>query len=143
MWPNPQKTVDLVIFTEEILNGKLQFCAVQALRISFVYSDYKSTFQETLKKIFFFSTPHKYPGIANRNVCVKTFMNGPSKICGRHPLKDLKWYGLPKVLFLKFYHINIFIVFCQQLWEKFSKLTEHGNIVSEHTVNISVEFIKQ
>ena len=28
MLPNPQKTVDLVTFTEEILNGKLHFCAV-------------------------------------------------------------------------------------------------------------------
>ena len=27
MWPNMQKTADLVTFTEEILNGKL-FCAV-------------------------------------------------------------------------------------------------------------------
>ena len=25
MWPNPQETVDLVTFTEEILNGKLHF----------------------------------------------------------------------------------------------------------------------
>ena len=25
MWPNPHKTVDLVTFTEEILNGKLHF----------------------------------------------------------------------------------------------------------------------
>ena len=25
MWPDPQKTVDLVTFTEEILNGKLRF----------------------------------------------------------------------------------------------------------------------
>ena len=25
MWPNPQKTVDLVTFTEKILNGKLLF----------------------------------------------------------------------------------------------------------------------
>ena len=29
MWPNPQKTVDLVIFAEEIVNGKLYFCAVR------------------------------------------------------------------------------------------------------------------
>ena len=29
MWPNPQETVDLVTFTEEILNGKLYFlCSV-------------------------------------------------------------------------------------------------------------------
>ena len=29
MWPKPQETVDLVTFTEEILNGKLYFlCSV-------------------------------------------------------------------------------------------------------------------
>ena len=28
MWPNPQETVDLVTFTEEILNGNFIFCAV-------------------------------------------------------------------------------------------------------------------
>ena len=28
MWANPQFPADLVIFTEEILNGKLHFCAV-------------------------------------------------------------------------------------------------------------------
>ena len=28
MWPNSQKTVDLVTFTKEILNGKLHVCAV-------------------------------------------------------------------------------------------------------------------
>ena len=25
MWPNPQKTADLVTFTEEVLNGNLHF----------------------------------------------------------------------------------------------------------------------
>ena len=25
MWPNPQETADLIIFTEEILNGKNHF----------------------------------------------------------------------------------------------------------------------
>ena len=29
-------------------------------------------------------------------ICVKIFKNIPSKICGRQPLKNLKWYGLPK-----------------------------------------------
>ena len=29
MWPNPQKTADLVAFTEEILNGKLQHGKLQ------------------------------------------------------------------------------------------------------------------
>ena len=28
MWLNPQETADLVTFTEEILNGKLHFCAM-------------------------------------------------------------------------------------------------------------------
>ena len=28
MWLNPQETADFVTFTEEILNGKLHFCAV-------------------------------------------------------------------------------------------------------------------
>ena len=32
MWPNPQKTADLVTFTEDILNGKLHFlCSVTDL----------------------------------------------------------------------------------------------------------------
>ena len=28
MWPNPQKTANLVTFTKEINNGKIQFCTV-------------------------------------------------------------------------------------------------------------------
>ena len=33
MWPNPLETVDLVTFTEEILNGKLHFlCSDGAVR---------------------------------------------------------------------------------------------------------------
>ena len=34
MWPNPQETEDLVTFTEEILNGKLQFlCSADIISI--------------------------------------------------------------------------------------------------------------
>ena len=33
MQPNPQETADFVTFTEEILNGKLHFCAVQIIII--------------------------------------------------------------------------------------------------------------
>ena len=36
MWPNPQKTVDLVTFTEEI--EKFIFCAVQYLELCRVIS---------------------------------------------------------------------------------------------------------
>ena len=30
------------------------------------------------------------------NIWDKVFKNGPSKICGTQPLKNLNWYGLPK-----------------------------------------------
>ena len=30
----------------------------------------------------------------------KIFKNGPSKICGRQPLKNFKWYGLPSTNFI-------------------------------------------
>ena len=32
------------------------------------------------------------------DIWVKVFKNRPSKICGRQPLKNLKWYGLPKLV---------------------------------------------
>ena len=35
MWPNPQETVDLVTFTEEILNGKLNFFDSEYFKRSF------------------------------------------------------------------------------------------------------------
>ena len=31
-------------------------------------------------------------------IWVKVFKNEPSKICGKQPLKNVKWYGLPKHL---------------------------------------------
>ena len=35
MWPNPQFPADLVTFTEEIVNGKLQFlCSVNFYKMS-------------------------------------------------------------------------------------------------------------
>ena len=36
---------------------------------------------------------------AQMNKWERVFMNGPSKICGRQPLKKLKWYGLLKQFF--------------------------------------------
>ena len=32
----------------------------------------------------------------NNDIWEKVFKNGPSEICGRQPLKNLKWYGLLK-----------------------------------------------
>ena len=34
------------------------------------------------------------------NTWVKVFKNGTSKFCGRQPLKNLKWYGLPRQILL-------------------------------------------
>ena len=36
----------------------------------------------------------------------KVFKNGPSKICGRQPLKNLKKYDLLKAVFHKFYFVH-------------------------------------
>ena len=41
MWPNPQETADLITFTEEILNGKLYFCAVKKCKIFIFRSECK------------------------------------------------------------------------------------------------------
>ena len=39
MWPNPHPA-DLVTFTEEILNGKLQYvCSVKSWLVSFFYKE--------------------------------------------------------------------------------------------------------
>ena len=38
----------------------------------------------------------KYETMALYVIWVKVSKNGPSKISGRQPLKNLKWYGLPK-----------------------------------------------
>ena len=34
----------------------------------------------------------------------KVLKNGPNKICGRQPLKNMKWYGLLK----QTYHLKLF-----------------------------------
>ena len=39
MWPNPEKTADLVTFAEEILNEKLHFCAVEYVAYAGIYPE--------------------------------------------------------------------------------------------------------
>ena len=46
MWPNPQETADLVTFTEEILNRKLQF-----LCSGFFESPFKKSAHSNKKRI--------------------------------------------------------------------------------------------
>ena len=41
--------------------------------------------------------------IFSEHIWDKVFENGPSKICGRQPLKNLKGYGLPRAVSHKFY----------------------------------------
>ena len=63
------------------------------------------------------------------------FKNGPSKICGRQPLKNLKGYGLPKVnhtsshflkaVFRKFYLVHSWIL-CHKWYLKMS----HSDVVN-------------
>ena len=55
---------------------------------------------------------------------VKVFKNGPSKICGRQPLKYLKWYdhitsNILKAVFHKFYLVHSWIS-----WPKWPKIQQ-------------------
>ena len=46
MWPNPEETVDLVTFTEEILNGKFHFlCSAIMLSSSMLSSHYHQCYR--------------------------------------------------------------------------------------------------
>ena len=47
MWPNPQETADLITFTEEILNGKLNFlCSLNWKTNDIFHSDCSQIFCE-------------------------------------------------------------------------------------------------
>ena len=84
MWPNPQKTADLITFTEEILNGKLHFlCSVKSRRVSnFViyylrncqWSAERETKKHDLRKIFFIFKILKLLEI-ERHILVLTLAN--------------------------------------------------------------------
>ena len=43
MWPNPQGTADLFTFTEEILCGKLYFCALYIVNLHAKTKDNRSS----------------------------------------------------------------------------------------------------
>ena len=44
----------------------------------------------------------------------KAFKNGPSKICGRKPFKNLKWYGLPKFSWFILEYLDPYVSFDSQ-----------------------------
>ena len=52
----------------------------------------QNNMEVTINKTFKWFSPQKI-------ICDKVFQSGPSKICGRQPLKDLKGYGLLKQTF--------------------------------------------
>ena len=49
-------------------------------------------------------------GLLQSYIWVKIFKNGPSTICWTQPLKNLKWYGLPKAIIHKFYLVHSWIL---------------------------------
>ena len=46
----------------------------------------------------------------NKHIWAQVFKKGPSKICGRQPLKNLMGYGLLKAVFHKFYLVHSWIL---------------------------------
>ena len=54
MWPNRQETADLVAFTDEILNGKLHFCA--ALISTKQAASRQATLIEALRQVQFLNS---------------------------------------------------------------------------------------
>ena len=77
MWPNPQETVDLVTFTEEILNEKLHFlCSVRIYKqINFPFSD---CFKKHLQ-IYFRKQPF-------RGILLKRYSENAQQIYKRTPM---------------------------------------------------------
>ena len=56
MWPNPQFPVDLITFTEEILNGKIHFCAMLHLSVSwfvfYFHHKFRKVYRYFLKSVY-------------------------------------------------------------------------------------------
>ena len=76
--------------------------------------------------------PFRSKSVIQGPIWVKVFKNGPNKICGRQPLKNLKWYGLLRQtisdmlcsgrLYHKFYLVHSWIpwpIWCLEAWVYF------------------------
>ena len=50
MWPNSLETMDLTTFTEEILNGKLQFLCCQFFSINSQWKSYRLSILEVFSE---------------------------------------------------------------------------------------------
>ena len=139
MWPNPQETVDLITFTEEVLNRKLQFCAmieVYEIRINIFYDAQESRFSSNIR-----GSVKKIPQLQNRfteswklclNLCSHNWLR-PSRslvinliTLGLRLLKIQLAYGLIifRILFLKKLKLFEFLV----LWSPlFHSMIVNGN----------------
>ena len=77
----------------------------------------------------------------NRNlkdIWVKVFKNGPSKVvCGRQPLKNLKWYGLYNKFIMSWTaHLNILVHDMINLLYYELSWTAHLNILVHDMTNL-------
>ena len=61
MWPNPQETADLVTFTEENLNGKLQFLCSVVANPPYKDTQIRSSLSESFSKFLILTTSVNYP----------------------------------------------------------------------------------
>ena len=81
-------------------------------------------------------------------IWVKVFKNGASKICGRQPLKNLKWHDLLssnflKAVFHKFYLVHSWIL-CPIYLECFQTqdISKHANTPIESTLILETVALK-
>ena len=70
---------------------------------------------------------------------VKVFKNGPSIICGRQPLKNLKWHGPPKQtispqIFLKAVFHKFYLVHSRISWPKYTVETLYRGHAIQRTL---------
>ena len=71
--------------------------------------------------------------LQERQCCTwdKVFKNGPSKICGRQPLKNLKAFGLPKSQIMRdlISNLSSFLPF-PNIWLREKKLSSKKKLTS-------------
>ena len=72
--------------------------------------------------------------VFTRYIWVKVFKNGSGKICGRQPLKNLKWYGLPKQII---FHLKFFKGCLPQiLLDPFVQFFSFGTVFSFYLIRL-------
>ena len=70
-------------------------------------SDFKKQLDASIMNLYSSEHCRALEASSYTYIWVTVFKNGPSKICGRQYLKNLKWYGLSKRLSI-YYDISLF-----------------------------------